>query len=54
VRHVRTILLGTVACLVAPHMASSTTSGELLKSCVEIVNGVGPKAGSEVDIPQTG
>jgi hypothetical protein len=54
VRHVRTILLGAVACLVAPDMAGSTTSGELLRSCAEIVNRVGPKAGSEVDIPQTG
>lgn len=53
-RHLRTILLGVLACLIGPHMASSTTSGELLRSCVEIVNSVGPETGGEVDIPQTG
>ncbi len=50
----RTVLLGAVACLVVPNTASSTTSSELLRSCVEIVSRVGPKTGGEVDIPQTG
>ena len=36
------------------HQASSTTSGELLRSCLEIVNREGPKTGDEVDIPMTG
>jgi Rap1a immunity proteins len=53
-RYVRATLLGAVACLIAPHTAGSTTSSELLKSCVEIVNGVEHKTGGEVDIPQTG
>lgn len=53
-RRARTILLGVVGSLVAPTMASSTTSGELLRSCVEIVGAVGPKTDGEVDIPQTG
>jgi hypothetical protein len=53
-RHGRSILLGAVACLVAPNMASSTTSGELLQSCREITSGIGPNTGAEVDIPPTG
>jgi hypothetical protein len=53
-RHGRSILLGAVACLVAPNMASSTTSGELLQSCMEITSGLGPNTGAEVDIPPTG
>jgi Rap1a immunity proteins len=53
-RIVRTILLGAVASLIAPHVASSTTSGELLRSCAEIVNRVGHETGDEIDIPQTG
>jgi hypothetical protein len=53
-RYACIVLLGTVACLVALNTASSTTSGELLRSCLEIVNRVGPKAGGEVDIPPTG
>lgn len=50
----RTILLGAVAYLVAPDTASSTTSAELLKSCLEIVSGAGPNTVGELDIPQTG
>ncbi len=53
-RYVRTILLAATAYLVAPHIASSTTSDELLRSCWEIVSRVGAKTGDEVDIPQTG
>ena len=53
-RYVRTILLGAVASLVAPHVASSTSPGELLSSCVEIVSRAGSRVGSEVEIPQTG
>jgi Rap1a immunity proteins len=54
VRYAGTVLLGALACLVALNTASSTTSDELLRSCLEIVSGVGPKAGGEVDIPQSG
>ena len=53
-RYVYTVLLGTFAWLVAPHVASSMTPGELLSSCADIVSRVGPNAGGEVDIPQTG
>jgi Ssp1 endopeptidase immunity protein Rap1a len=53
-RQARTILLGAIACLVAPNMASSTTSSELLRSCLDILSGVGPKTEDEVDIPQSG
>ena len=54
VRYVRTVLLGGIAFLVAPHTANCTSPGELLRSCSEIVSRVEPKAGSEVEIPQTG
>ena len=54
VRYFRIVLLAGVACLVAPHTASSTSPGELLRSCLEIVSRVEPKAGSEVEIRQTG
>jgi hypothetical protein len=50
----RTILLGAVACLVAPNMANSTTSGELLRSCAEIISAIGANTDGELDIPQTG
>ena len=53
-RYGRTILLAVTAYLVAPHMARSTTSSELLSSCMEIVSRVGAKTGGEVDIPQSG
>ena len=53
-RYVRTVLLGALAWLVAPPVASSMTLGELLSSCADIVRRVEPKAGGEVDIPQTG
>jgi len=53
-KRVRTILLGVAGCLVAPTLASSTTSGELLRSCAEIVSAIGAKTDGELDIPQTG
>jgi hypothetical protein len=53
-RYVCTALLAAVACIVMPRTASTTSSGELLQSCLEIVNRVEPKTGDEVDIPQTG
>ena len=53
-RYVRTVLLGAVACIVALNAASSTTSRELLRSCIEVVSKVIPKTDGEVDIPQTG
>jgi len=54
VRYIRTVLLGGVACLVAPYTANCTSSGELLRSCLETVSRVEPKAGNDVEIPQTG
>jgi hypothetical protein len=53
-RYGRAILLGALAYLVAPHTASSTTSSELLRSCMEIVSGAGPNTVGKLDIPQTG
>ena len=53
-RYLRTVLLGTFAYLVVPNAARATTSGELLRSCTEIVNRVGQETGDEVDIPLTG
>jgi Rap1a immunity proteins len=54
VRYVCAVLLGALTWLVAPPGASSMTPGELLSSCADIVSKVGPKAGDEIDIPQTG
>jgi Rap1a immunity proteins len=54
VKYVGTVLLGAATSLVALNTASSTTSAELLRSCMEIVSRVGPKTGGEVDIPQSG
>jgi hypothetical protein len=47
-------LLGAIACLAATNSASAMTSGELMRSCGEIVDRVRPKTGSEVNIPLTG
>ena len=53
-KYASTVVLGAAACLVALNTASSTTSGELLRSCQEIVSRVRPQRGGEVDIPQSG
>jgi Rap1a immunity proteins len=50
-RGVRATLMGAVVCLVLPNSATSMTSGELLRSCAEVVNNGRAKANGEVDIP---
>jgi len=53
-RSLCTTLLGAIVCLLLPNSASSMTSGELLRSCTEIVNKGRAKANDEVDIPPSG
>ena len=53
-RSVWAVLLGAVVCLVLPNSATSMTSGELLRSCAEVVNKGRAKANGEVDIPPSG
>ena len=50
---VRAVLLGVV-CMVTPDTSGATSSAELLRSCVEIVNMARPTEGGEVNIPSNG
>ena len=49
----RAALLGVV-CMVTPDTSGATSSAELLRSCVEIMNMARPTEGGEVDIPSNG
>jgi hypothetical protein len=53
-RGVWATLMGAVVCLVLPNSATSMTSGELLRSCAEVVNNGRAKANGEVDILPSG
>ena len=48
------LLLGALVGLVAFDTATATSSGELLPSCLEIVNRARPVSGSPIDIPPSG
>jgi hypothetical protein len=52
-KFVRAVLLGVV-CMVTPDTSGATSSAELLRSCVEIVNMARPTEGGEVNIPSNG
>ncbi len=53
-RSVCAALLGAMMCLVLLNSANSMTSGELFRSCTEIVNEGRTTASGEVDIPPSG
>ena len=48
------LLLGALVGLVAFDTATATSSGELLPSCLEIVNKARPVSGGDIDIPPSG
>ena len=48
------LLLGALVGLVAFETATATSSGELLPSCLEIVNRARPVSGGDIDIPPSG
>ena len=48
------LLLGALVGLVAFDTATATSSGELLPSCLEIVNRARPVSGGDIDIPPSG
>ena len=48
------LLLGALVGLVAFETATATSSGELLQSCLDIVNRARPVSGGDIDIPPSG
>jgi len=48
------LLLGALVGLVASDAATATSSGELLPSCLEIVNRARRLSGGDIDIPPSG
>ena len=48
------LLLGALVGLLAFDTATATSSGELLPSCLEIVNRARPVSGGDIDIPPSG